>query len=310
MLTTIKRIEKEFINSKDGLFFSSVRALDDSGDFFLYAKEISNTQPNEPFSGLNLCFLHDFGEHSQRYLLLLSKFISSFSTPTRILLVDFKGHGKSSGTRGHIDSLDSICRDTIAFLNLWQAPHESKVAFISFGLGGIVALKIIHLFFSQLQFEVAGLVLLNPGLKWRWRVPSLLESVVSGGVKSLKKVKLPFQIEGSLFAGDSVIAQEFDADPLINHTMTWGTFLEVQKGASTTRTSAYYLDVPVFIGISENDQLYDHSVTELFARGIAECELIHYGQAFHDLLHYFEHEKVLKDVYNWMKDKKITQNPS
>ncbi len=299
-MITIKSLAREYIETKEDNYISSIRVRGDSDEDFIYCKEITNHKPlEEGFDGASFCFFHDFGEHSGRYQRVFENFISGFSTPARILLIDFRGHGKSSGTRGHISSLDEICNDSISILNIWNKGHSGLTSMIGFGLGGIVSLKILHLFFSRLDFKISGLVLLNPGLKWKWKIPEILENIMISGISKLSKVKLPFEIDGPLFAGDSVNAQEFDADPLISHTMTLGTFFEVQKSAHVTRTSAYYLDLPVFIGISGEDRLYDNKVTELFARGISDCQLSHYKKSYHDLLHYFENEKVTKDVYNW-----------
>jgi alpha-beta hydrolase superfamily lysophospholipase len=307
-LTTIRTIERELVLKNSDFFDSNIRFGDESGSDFLFAKELANRDPSKKFSGNSFCFFHDLGEHSGRYREVFVQFLNLFSEPTRILLVDFRGHGKSSGTRGHVESLDDLCIDSVMFLNSWNKDSECPVTILSVGLGSIVSLKVLHLFFSRLEFKVSGLVLLNPGLKWKWKVPSVLEAFVDSISENFKKVKLPFLIDGALFADDSVAAQEFDADPLINHTMTWGTFLEVQRSASVTRTSAYYLDVPVFIGVSGRDKLYDHGVTELFTRGIFDCSLVHYEEAFHDLLNYFENEKVIKDVYNWVTAKTVVKN--
>lgn len=263
---------------------------------FIYGRRYQ--KGDEPLQ--HVFFLHDIGEHGNRYQGFFHSFIKSQDCENVAFhTVDFRGHGKSSGTRGHLNNIDDLCFDVIGLIN--QVASERPVLLMGIGLGGIIALKILHLHFSFLKTKVGGLILINPALKLNWTVPSVLEGLARHDSLPFNKMKLPFVLEGGMFCGESSIAEEFDSDPLVNHTLTWGSLWELQHNASLIRTSAYYLDIPVFVALSGKGSLYNKKVTELFAKGIANVTFENYYDAAHDLMHNFVCEKLSQDVYNWMK---------
>ncbi len=288
---------------------NSLTHEDTNGKSFLYGRRYF--QKNEP--KWRMVFLHDIGEHSNRYhdyFLNFLKYFSKKNAPAfEIVSFDFKGHGKSGGTRGHLDSIDDLCLDTIMALNE-PGKGELPTIMMGLGLGCIVSLKIYHHYFSKLNSSIDALVLINPGLKLNWTIPSSIESIARGGSLLFSKLKLPFQLEGRLFAGESLVAEEFDCDPLVNHTMTLGSLFELQHNASVMRTSAYYLDIPVFIGISGQGRLYSKTITELFAKGIVHSHVQHFPDAEHDLFHHFDCENFNHSVYNWLKKHKFLSKGS
>jgi alpha-beta hydrolase superfamily lysophospholipase len=293
----IDAFNKKTISDIEGILTSSFTFNRGTDENFLYGRSYETRSTEKR----HVIFLHDIGEHGNRYQDFFHSFLNHFKDPDLAFhTLDFRGHGKSSGTRGHLKSIDDLCLDIIGLTNQLEE-SDRPVVFMGLGLGGIVALKILHLHFSLLTKKVGGLILLNPALKLNWSFPSILEAVAKRDYLSLSKVKLPFVVEGKLFCGDSYIAEEFDSDPLINHSLTWGSLLELQHNATLMRTSAYYLDIPVFVGISGKGRLYEKKVVELFAKGIANCTYVDYLNASHDLLHNFECEKLSQDVYNWFE---------
>lgn len=242
------------------------------------------------------------GEHSTRYQDFFHSFVKdSEEKNVDVVCLDFRGHGKSGGTRGHIESLNDLCDDVVKVINS-QCEEGANHLIWGMGLGGIVALSIIHGHFSHLKEKVNGTILINPALKLKWQMPMAIEALVRADFLPLSRIKLPFVISGKDFAGNTLIAEEFDSDPLVNHSLSWASLLEIQQHASKIRTSAYYLDIPVFMGLSGNEQYYSNRVSELFSRGIAQCDLKIYPDSYHDIFHHFDCEKLAQDVYNWLGD--------
>lgn len=282
------------------LTVSSLSLKEDGSREFLYAKEYRNCDGDSVEK--EIFFLHDLGEHCGRYQDFFKPFVNNSITPMRITAIDLRGHGKSSGTRGHIDNLDTLCFDTIAVINNVIGDTSKKPHIMSIGLGGIIALKINHLHFSYLKEQIGSLILVNPAFKLKWQIPTFFQEIIENKDLPFGKIKLPFELSGQLIAGDTIEADDFDRDPLVSHSLTWATFLEVQRNSALIRTSAYYLDIPVFVAISGEDRLYDSKVAELFSRGIGLGTVHHYLDANHDLFHHIDCEKFVNHVYNWMKD--------
>ncbi len=248
-------------------------------------------------------YLHDLGDHVGRQNDFFHALEKSFKFPVQFLMFDYRGHGKSSGSRGHIDSIDQLCFDALNLLNFFKSELNSRPVYIlSSGFGGLVALKIFSNFFGKLDVKIKGLILLNPSFKWRGALPQFRDLFFSKG-PILSKVKVPFYLDGRDVSSDPILAQEFDRDPLVNHRFSWNTFWEFKNNSRELRTSAYYLDIPIFIGISRRNRLYDYKITELFSRAINDSTIHFYEVSDHDLLHSKVTPNLIEDVSNWF-DKK------
>ncbi|MEC7277320.1 MAG: alpha/beta fold hydrolase [Bdellovibrionota bacterium] len=301
----IEKIDESSLGEKGDILVSSLRVKVENNSIRYGRRYCTDEEAT-----WRLFFFHDIGEHSNRYENVFIELLESFralgAPAFEIVTFDFKGHGKSSGTRGHIDSVDDLCLDSLIFLNE-EGKKELPTVIMGLGLGAIVSLKIYHHYFSKLQSDLSGLILINPALKLHWKIPSLFEGVARGGSLLMSKLRLPFHLAGELFAGDTLIAEEFDSDPLVNHSISLGSLFELQHNASLMRTSAYYLDIPVFMGISEKGKLYSSRIAELFAKGIVNCKVESFTQADHDLFHHFDCENLFNSVYNWLEDNKFFQ---
>jgi len=83
--------------------------------------------------------LHGYGEHSGRY----EKFPEKMGRlSAQFAVMDFRGMGKSGGTRGDIGSFDDYLRDVTAFVEHLRKKHSIPQKFILLGhsLGGLVAI--------------------------------------------------------------------------------------------------------------------------------------------------------------------------
>lgn len=270
-----------------------------SKDSFFYAREYRPHQEAQA----TVLYLHDLGDHVSRHEDFFNALEKSFNYPVQFLMFDYRGHGKSSGNRGHIEKLDQLCFDAFNLINYYKEEiKDHPVYLLASGFGGLVALKMFSEFYAKFKIDISGLILLNPSFKWRGTLPQFRDLIFSK-VSLLSKVRVPFYLDGKDISNNSVLAQEFDRDPLVIHRFSWNTFWEFKTNSSELRTSAYYLDIPIFIGISRRDRLYDYTITELFSRVIGDSTIQYYQVRDHDLLHSEVTAILIEDVSNWL-DKK------
>lgn len=270
-----------------------------SKDNFFYGREY---RPHGEAKATVL-YLHDLGDHIGRHGDFFNALGKSFEYPVHFLMFDYRGHGKSSGNRGHIDNMDQLCFDAFNLLNCYKEDIRDRPVYIlASGFGALVALKMFSEYYTKFEVKLSGLILLNPSFKWRGTLPQFRDLIFSKG-SLLSKVRVPFYLDGKDISSDPVLAQEFDRDPLVNHRFSWNTFWEFKTNSSELRTSAYYLDIPIFIGISRRDRLYDYKITELFSRAIGDSTIQYYQVRDHDLLHSEVTSKLIEDVSNWLDTK-------
>ena len=267
---------------------------------FVRHLQLKNNENHSDYHEVCIVVYHDFGEHGQRYLdfisILLKKLFSE-KIKAQALIIDFPGHGKSSGPRGHIPSIENLALDCIDFINSQNLCHDTL--FLGNSLGALINLFIMHNCLHLIDKKIVGLVALNPAFKLNWQLPHTIQKFLKTKTPYLSKLRLPFSVNGSAYFGKESEGETFDRDPLICHTPTVATFLEIQDIGKKLRTSSYYLDIPVFMGISDLDQLYNTQVSELYSRGLNKGTLKKYSNAPHDLIYREIGENVIKDIVQW-----------
>ncbi len=276
------------------------------GDYFLIRNECSvyfrkiNLRKEIGGRSYNLFVFHDFGEHGERYVefiesLTLSLVLSGVNITSYI--IDLPGHGKSAGSRGHIPSIENLSLDFVDFVNGVQEKNEN--IFLGNSLGALIVFDILHSYESLLSQKAHSAIALNPAFKMNWHIPSSIQGVLTKKIGLFGKLRLPFAVDGLAFHGDDCESEEFDRDPLICHYPTISTFLEIQNAGKRLRTSSYYIEYPVFVGLSEEDQLYGPKVSEIFSRGLKHGKLKKYYKAPHDLICHQIAGNLVQDIVKW-----------
>lgn len=265
----------------------------------VYFRKIK-TKKKDNKKSFNLFVFHDFGEHGARYVSFIENLtleLSQAGINITSYIFDLPGHGKSSGSRGHIESISNLSLDFIDFVN--QADEKVESLLLGNSLGALIVFDILHSYESQLVKKCHGAITLNPAFKMKWSIPKSIQNLLINKVKYLGKLRLPFSIDGLAFYGEDCESEEFDRDPLICHYPTIATFLEIQNVGKKLRTSSYYIDYSVFIGVSEADLLCSAEVSELFSQGLKNGRLKKYYRAPHDLICHQIAGNLIQDIVKW-----------
>ncbi|MFN3492476.1 MAG: alpha/beta fold hydrolase, partial [Anaerolineales bacterium] len=127
--------------SKDGL------------DIFAQAWEPDVVQPKAA-----ACLVHGLGEHSSRY----AHAAEAFNKEGIILFTaDLRGHGKSAGARGHINSIEDFMGDIDTLFEQARSRYAGLPLFLyGHSLGGILVLHYALL----RKPNIKGVIATSPGL--------------------------------------------------------------------------------------------------------------------------------------------------
>eukprot|EP01095_Lingulamoeba_sp_RSL-Kostka_P008248 TRINITY_DN2719_c0_g1_i1.p1 TRINITY_DN2719_c0_g1~~TRINITY_DN2719_c0_g1_i1.p1 ORF type:complete len:343 (-),score=84.77 TRINITY_DN2719_c0_g1_i1:100-1128(-) len=160
--------------SKDGMTLNvSSDVLEDqyfktSTDFYLFKQEVLSDVTN-----VIVFVFHGFGEHSSKdnYKMLTSHMKEKGAS---IFLYDHRGHGRSSGDRGHIVEFSDFVEDGIEFVEYilntyYKEERESKtlppIIFFGHSMGSIIASQ-IGLAFKEMDsdFNIDGMIICSTGI--------------------------------------------------------------------------------------------------------------------------------------------------
>jgi alpha-beta hydrolase superfamily lysophospholipase len=240
--------------------------------------------------------VHGIGEHQGRYEALGDAFIGS---GIALYGYDQRGHGRSTGMRGHVDQWDQYISDLKSIVQFVQQLEGDKPLFI-FGhsMGALVALD------YTLRFPegVAGLMVngipLRPGTVARpmlIRVAKLLSAVKPNYAMSL----------GLDLAGLSTkpeVAIQYASDPLVETKVTarWG--VSILKAIERLRGDVVNLKTPIFVTHGSLDPInLPAGSQELFAAVSAKDKTLKlFPNSRHEVHNDVDAAEFVNDLCNWV----------
>jgi alpha-beta hydrolase superfamily lysophospholipase len=267
----------------------------------LYYLRYSNQKYSE--SELQVFFFYGFGEHLERYSYFADSLIQHFynnKINLEVIVIDYPGHGKSSGARGHLSSFDDLALDFNHFI-LQHARGDYLL--MGKGLGALCVLQMFQDPYMLFDNRPKGGVLINPALKVKWKIPKFLEKLNIEGIGTFGKVRMPFRVDEAHVVDIGKGESSFDDDPLVSHHPTLSSFAQVQKAGHRLRTASYYIDEPIFMAIKDKENhLFDNRISELFCRGLGQGALHQYSNYSYDNdVANAMTDPMIEDILNWYK---------
>lgn len=263
--------------------------LNTSGDkFSLYV-----TSYGDHFD-TQVIFFHDLGEYHDRY----SEFANYlYKNKIGTTFIDMRGHGLSSGTRGHANSCQDLLEDYEVFFKENSELFETKDVFLcGHGLGALLCMSL-----DQYYNKLSGMILVNPIVQYRDFSEIGLHKYL--GTKSLfDKFKIGIPTSSRFVTNERNLSSSMAHDPLINKKMTLGMYRSINELIKRVKYSSYFINIPVLYIIGEEDQVVDLSMSELFSSSIDThlMMLKKYPSLGHELFNEMERDIVFKDICNWL----------
>ncbi len=244
--------------------------------------------------------LHGFGEHSGRY-----EALGTFLAGRGRLVVapDHRGHGRSSGQRGHVLRFDQYLDDLDAFVAQAREeyPETSDWFILGHSLGGLIAIR----YAMRNQARYQGLIVSNPLLGLSLKVPVIKALVGRALSRVWPALSMGNEIDPDHLARDPAVGQAYMADPLVHHRVSTRWFTEMVGALEDTNAQAVHrLQLPTLFLLSTGDRLTDHTASErLFNRLTTKRKTLKvYDGWYHEIFNEADKQRVFADVVEWMDD--------
>lgn len=254
--------------------------------------------------GFDILFLHGALAYAEREESFFNLLFEANLKIKNVFAPDLSGHGKSSGPRSYISDFDHYLDDFFNLLNLKIEYSKNPYFIVAHSLGGLIALYAFLEKEKNWKQLPAGIILINPCIKPLELISfPYAHDVLAQIAKYLPHLRFPRIMKGSDLTNDDLEANRFETDPMISHFMTASMAHEINRSCAEIRSMPYFIDVPCFFLLAENDLVVDRQTTELFIRAMDKkfVEVKYYKNSKHELLHDLDKDQAITDIVNWIK---------
>ncbi len=215
---------------------------------------------------------------------------------------DPRGHGKSTGPRGHTPEWRALLDDLTAVFDALERDGRITprigVALLGASVGGLVSIEwaVAH------RERIRALALVSPFLEPALHIPPHKLALAHTVGRLLPGLAQAHGMKGATLTHDASVASAYDADPLQTRVMTARFFLEMRDAQARVQALGGRVDFPVLVLAGANDPVASVPAMEAFAKSVPEgrCRLVAYPGLLHEPLNERERNKVFGDLVHWL----------
>lgn len=251
-------------------------------------------------------FIHGLGEHSDRYAHVAQRLVTHGCA---CLGFDLRGHGRSTGRRGHIVAFTDYLADVEAAREALvrriapplQAPPV-PLFLLGHSLGGLITL---HSLLEKSE-GVAGAVLSSPylGDLLELAPPKLLDGVARLLSRLCPIVPFKTGIRPEFVSRDPDVVRAYREDPQIFDRVTPRFYTETRRALQEAHAAAAAWQLPLLLMASGADRLVDPAATRRWAAAAPSewVEYVEWEGFYHEMFNELieDRERVFQRVERWL----------
>ena len=248
-----------------------------------------------------VCLVHGMGEHSGRYVHVADRLTKAGYA---LFTFDIRGHGKSSGPRGHTPSYEALMKDIPSLLEVADKQFP-QLPFFLYGhsLGGNLVLNYI----LRHQPQLKGVIVTDPWLRLAFEPPAF--KVTLG--KVMNKIWPSFSQSSGLdtkaLSHDPHVVRAYENDPLVHDHISARMFIGIYQSGQWALEHASEFPLPLLLMQGGDDKIISVEAGREFTDKIKEnCTLKIWDGLYHEIHNEPEKEEVFKYLIDWL-DKKVSE---
>jgi len=245
-----------------------------------------------------LIIAHGLGEHSGRYGNLLN---SLAGKKISVFAIDHRGHGKSDGKRGHIDSFMDYVYDLKLFIEFIKEENRGlPIILLGHSMGGVIAAR----YSMTYPDDVSLIVMSSPGLAPAFKVPEWKKGLASFFSSRIGSLSLPNGLNVEGISHDKEVVNAYENDPLVHDRVSARWTVEFLRATEECMANAKNIRKPILLLHGKGDCIADYKATEEFYNSVSSVnkKLYIYEGLYHETMNETadEREKVLRDITGWI----------
>ena len=243
-----------------------------------------------------LLVVHGMAEHIGRYKNVVDYFVPRGYA---IYGFDFRGHGKSQGTKGYVERFSYYLDDVKTFFDLVSNENKGKKIFmVGHSMGGLIGAG----YAVEHQADLTGLIASAALLKVGASVSPV--AVVMAKVLSVILPKMGVAVlDASTISKDKAVVDAYVNDPLVYRGKTsarlGAEFLKTQQKLPKQLNK---ITLPILIMYGCEDKLVDPEGSKMLYEKVSSKDktIKGYEGLYHEIFNEPEHEQVMADMEAWL----------
>lgn len=258
-------------------------------------------QPKEnPVALINL--VHGFGEYSERYDHWAMRFVEKGFV---VHSIDNRGHGKSDGRRGHINSFDDFLNDAEVLVKESTKLYPGLPQFIyGHSLGG----NIVTNYILKRENNFKGAVISSPWYRLAFNPSASVLFIARIMNKVYPKLTQNSNMDVKGISHDPDVVEAYIKDPLIHEKISARMFYEIVSAGRKVIENTDKLNLPVFIQHGTGDNITSHKASKEFYEKAKtqkkDIEFKEWPGLYHELHNEVDKDEIFEMIYQWL-DKKL-----
>ena len=245
-----------------------------------------------------VCLLvHGLGEHSGRY-----RHVAEILNQRRMAAwaVDYRGHGRAGGRRGHCGTFAELVDDVSRVLaRIRQEAPALPTILVGHSLGGLIVLTIA----LQQPKELRGVVASSPALGLATQPPLVKRWLASSLGRAWPTCLVPNGVHPEWLSHDPSVKTAYLRDPLVHRRVSLGGYLAVREGMAWAMARACDMTLPCLILQAGDDRIVSVEATRTFAHQVPSPGSAYheYPGWFHEVFNETDRQRVFDEMAAWVQ---------
>ena len=245
-----------------------------------------------------MILVHGIGEHSSRYRHLLEHLQDQNIS---VYALDHRGHGRSGGRRGHVDSFMDYIYDLKLFCNYITEENEGvPVCMLGHSMGGVIALR----YALEYPEDIKSLILSAPALIPAIPVPAWKKTLANTFSAAVGSFTLSNGIDCSLLTHDSDEISDYENDPMVHNRISARLYTEIIKTSAECMNRVSEITVPLLLLHGKNDMIADPASSEKIYQDASSTikEFYIFDGLYHEIINEAreDRDRVLTLLVGWL----------
>ena len=248
---------------------------------------------NTPRGIINI--IHGLGEHSGRYAPWAGKLAHSGYV---VRSFDYRGHGRSTGKRGHSKSYQHLLSDIGHFIEQGRTEYPDLPVFLyGQSLGGNLVLN----YSIQHIHPAEGLIVTSPWLELTNKPSAILLSLVTFLSYLFPAMQVHNRVGLEDLSRDLRVVHSYKNDPLVHDRISLQLFRESYRAGLTASLSIYKINSPLLVMHGTDDRVTSCKATRKFVQNAgSKTQYSEWEGGYHELHNDLDKDNVFENLVNWL----------